>query len=216
MSANDIVLLPGIWMPGGEMLYLRRRLETEHGFVGHLFSYASVKGTLDENARLLADFLSRRGLAGAHVVGHSLGGVVALRALALAPELATGRIVCLGSPLCGSRAAHHLSERDWGRRILGHTLTEGVLRQAADEWANGVTSAREIAAIAGTRPMGMGRLFASFDGANDGTVSVAETQLPGLRDHLCLPVSHTGMVLSRDVADQAAAFLLRGEFLREE
>jgi pimeloyl-ACP methyl ester carboxylesterase len=215
MSAYDVVLLPGVWMPGGEMQYLRRRLESEHGFQGHLFSYASVKGTLDENARLLADFLSRRGLVGAHIVGHSLGGVVALRALALAPDATTGRVVCLGSPLCGSRAARHLSERDWGRRILGHTLTQGVLKAAADEWAGGVTSAREVAVIAGTRPMGMGRLFASFDEANDGTVAVAETRLPGLRDHLCLPVSHTGMVLSRDVADQAAAFLLRGEFLRE-
>jgi len=216
MSADNVVLLPGIWMPGAEMQFLRHRLESEHGFRGHLFSYASVKGTLDENAKRLADFLSARGLGDAHLVGHSLGGVVALRTLALAPGVSSGRVVCLGSPLCGSRAARHLHERDWGRRILGHTLPEGVLQAAADEWAHGVTGSREIAAIAGTRPLGMGRLFASFDGENDGTVAVAETRLPGLRDHLCLPVSHTGMVLSRDVADQAAAFLLRGEFLRAE
>lgn len=216
MSDKDVVLLPGIWMPGGEMQFLRHRLESEHGFAGHLFSYASVRGSLDENARALAGFLQKRGLHEAHLVGHSLGGVVALRALSLAPALTSGRVVCLGSPLCGSRAARHLSERDWGRRILGHTLTEGVLESAAEEWARHVTGSRDVAVIAGTRPMGMGRLFASFDGDNDGTVAVAETHLPGIRDHLCLPVSHTGLVLSRDVADQAAAFLLRGEFLRED
>jgi hypothetical protein len=36
-----------------------------------------------------------------------------------------------------------------------------------------------------------------------------------LKDHLCLPVSHTGLLLSKNVTDQAAAFLKRGEFLRD-
>ena len=35
------------------------------------------------------------------------------------------------------------------------------------------------------------------------------------KDHLVLPVSHKGMLISRDVVDQTAAFLQRGEFLRE-
>jgi hypothetical protein len=39
--------------------------------------------------------------------------------------------------------------------------------------------------------------------------------MPGAKDHLVLPVSHVGMLISRDVVDQTAAFLKRGEFLRE-
>ena len=65
------------------------------------------------------------------------------------------------------------------------------------------------------RSVGLGKLFATFAGENDGTVAVAETRLPGLKDHLCLRTNHTGMVFSREVAEQTAAFLKRGEFLRD-
>jgi hypothetical protein len=64
-------------------------------------------------------------------------------------------------------------------------------------------------------PIGLGQYVAEFDEDNDGTVAVSETQLKGARDHLIMPVSHSGMLVSPDVVDQAAAFLKRGEFLRE-
>lgn len=53
-----------------------------------------------------------------------------------------------------------------------------------------------------------------FDGASDGTVSVEETRLPGLRDHCIVPASHTGLVLSPHAAAQTAAFLREGRFRR--
>ena len=68
--------------------------------------------------------------------------------------------------------------------------------------------------IAGNVPLGFGRLVANFDEDNDGTIGVSETQLDAAKDHLVLPVSHKGMLVSADVADQAAAFIKRGEFLR--
>jgi hypothetical protein len=54
----------------------------------------------------------------------------------------------------------------------------------------------------------------TFDGPNDGTVAVSETRLPGAKDHLCVAVSHSGLVLSGEVADQVAAFLGSGAFDR--
>ena len=47
---------------------------------------------------------------------------------------------------------------------------------------------------------------------NDGIVAVAETVIPGERDRIILPVSHSGMLVSRAVATQAAAFLRNGKF----
>ena len=90
-----------------------------------LFSYQSVRGTLDENAAALAGFIHEQGLTGVHIIGHSLGGVVALRMLANDATAVPGRVVCLGSPLCGSRAADVLSRQDWAEAILGRSLTEG-------------------------------------------------------------------------------------------
>ena len=197
------------------MTLVKRRLETEYAYRAHLFSYPSIRGTLDENAQSLAEFIEDNQLDCVHLVGHSLGGVVALRMLALQPDAPVHRVVCLGSPLCGSRAASHLTQSDWGNTILGKSLTEGVVDESANEWAREVCATRDIGVIAGTVPVGVGRLLTSFDGENDGTVAVSETRLPGLKDHICMPVNHKGMVVSNDVIDQAAAFLKRGEFLRD-
>jgi hypothetical protein len=49
---------------------------------------------------------------------------------------------------------------------------------------------------------------------NDGTVAVEETKLPGIKDHIELPVSHTGLLVSAAVASQTAFFLRHGEFAR--
>jgi hypothetical protein len=126
-----------------------------------------------------------------------------------------GRIVCLGSPLAGSRAAQYLSAQVWAEEIIGRSLSAGVIDAAASEWARHVCEQREIGIIAGNVPLGFGRLVADFKEENDGSVTVSETRLEGAADHLVMPVSHKGMLVSSDVADQAGSFLKRGEFLRD-
>lgn len=214
-DTRRVVCLHGIWMPGAGMIFAKMRLEADAGFAVDLFNYAPVTETLDEVANRLADFIAGGGEEPAHLVGYSLGGVVALRMLALRPDIAIGRVVCLGSPLCGSRAAFRLSQLDWGDLILGRTIAEGVLDDAAHSWAKDVTKTHAIGCLAGNVPLGLGRLIAGFDEPNDGTIAVSETRMPGIADHLVLPVSHKGMLISKDVVDQTAAFLRRGEFLRE-
>ncbi len=202
-------------MPGGVMMLVKRRLQNENQYRAHLFDYPSHRGTLDDNARSLAEFIAVEEFDRVHLVAHSLGGVVALRMLALEPDAPVHRVVCLGSPLCGSRAASLLTQTDWGNTILGKSVTAGVVDDAANRWAREVCVSRDIGVIAGTVPMGLGRLVTSFGEDNDGTVAVSETRLPGLKDHLCMPVNHKGLVISKDVTDQTAAVLQRGEFLRD-
>ena len=197
------------------MTLVKRRLESEYRYRAHLFSYPSIRGTLDENALSLAEFIAEQEFERVHLVGHSVGGVVSLRMLALEPDVPVERVVCLGSPLCGSRAASHLNQTDWGNTILGKSVTDGVVDEAATQWAREVCASRDIGVIAGTVPVGVGQLLTSFDGENDGTIAVSETRLPGIKDHICLPVNHKGLVISNDVTDQTAAFLKRGEFLRD-
>ena len=216
MSNTDrVVCLHGIWMPGVGMLLAKIRLEADSGFSVALFSYTPVTETLDDVANRLADFITAGGDEPAHLVGYSLGGVVALRMLVLRPDISVGRVVCLGSPLCGSLSATRLSQFDWGNLILGKTIADGVLDDAADSWAKDVTRTHEIGSLAGSLPLGFGRLIAGFDEPNDGNVAVSETRMPGIKDHLVMPVSHKGMLISKDIVDQTAAFLRRGEFLRE-
>jgi len=214
-SIDTVICLHGFWSHGAGMYLIKRRLENEYGMRALLFSYPSVRGTLDENAAALAAFIEDEGLSGTHIVGHSLGGVVALRMLANHADAPPGRIVCLGSPLTGSRAANFLDSQDWAEPILGHSLSKGVVDEPASSWSRDVCARREVGVIAGDASIGFAQFVAEFEEDNDGTVAISETQLPGVRDHLIMPVSHNGMLLSGSVVDQAAAFLKRGEFLRD-
>jgi pimeloyl-ACP methyl ester carboxylesterase len=215
IGIDTVICLHGVWSHGAGMYLIKRRLEYEYGMRALLFSYPSVRGTLDENAAALAAFIARLNIAGAHIVGHSLGGVVALRMLAKHADAPPGRLVCLGSPLTGSRAASFLGSRDWAESIIGQSLSKGVIDTPASDWATEVCAIRDVGVIAGNLSIGLGQLLASFDEDNDGTVSVSETRLAGIRDHLVMAVSHNGMLLARSVVDQVAAFLRRGEFLRD-
>lgn len=198
------------------MYLIKRRLEREYGMQVLLFSYPSVRGALDENAAALRAFIQKNRPDTAHIIGHSLGGVLALRMHANNPDFLPGRVVCLGSPLSGSRAAAYLNQLVWAEDIVGKSVPDAMVHKSANEWAANVAGARDIGVIAGDVPFGIGRFLADFQEDNDGTIAVAETRLQGAADHIILPVSHKGMLVSADVADQAAAFIRRGEFLTGE
>lgn len=192
---------------------MRRRLESEYGFDVRTFNYRSLQRSLDENADALAAFILDNQIADTHLVGHSLGGVILMRMLANDSVRIDGRVVCLGSPLRGSRAANVLDTTEWGDVILGKSVVTGIVKNTASEWGNGVCEKYDVGTIAGDAPYGVGQFFANFDGPNDGTVAVAETHLDGQTDHIVLPTSHKGLVFTNAPADQVAAFLKRGEFL---
>ncbi|NNE59385.1 MAG: alpha/beta fold hydrolase [Woeseia sp.] len=214
VSATPVILLHGIWMPGAAMRFLKRWLESDGQFQCHIHSYPSVRATLQQNADLLFDFVNGLQVAECHLVGHSLGGVVALRMLATHDDAPSGRVVCLGSPLCGSSAANVLVKTRWGKAITGGTLASGVVHEPASEWTGSITASRDVGVIAGTVPFGLGRMVTKFAGDNDGTVSVEETRLAGARDHLCIHLNHTALLSSQQVADQVSAFLRSGRFDR--
>ena len=61
------------------------------------------------------------------------------------------------------------------------------------------------------------RMFASgLPRPHDGVVAVAETQMPGAKDVVVLPVSHSGMLVSRRVAGAVGCFLRSGHFPRAD
>jgi pimeloyl-ACP methyl ester carboxylesterase len=215
-SIKTVICIHGIWGQGLEMTLIKRRLEKEYGFEVLLFNYPSVRGSLDENAEKLSNFIAGKQLDSAHLLGHSLGGIIALRMLANHPDTVPGRVVCVGSPLTGSRAVKFLTTQNWAEPFIGNSLPAGTVHTAANEWASHVCDDRDVGVIAGTSPYGFGRLVTTFDGDNDGSVAVSETQLDGAKDHICLNVSHKSMLVSAEVVDQAAAFLKRGVFLRDE
>ena len=187
---------------------LGRRL-SQHGFYIAQFTYPSVRAGLSANTRRLHDFISKLGRERIHIVGHSLGGVLALHLLQEYPAEHIGRVVCLGSPLSDSAAFRNIQRRSWGRKIVGRTLTDAMEGSGLHTFSSDI----EVGSIAGTMRLGVGRVSGSLPAPHDGVVTVAETNLPGITDQITLPVSHTGFVLSRTVAEQTAQFLRHGKFL---
>ena len=177
------------------------------GYTVVRFSYLSLARTVSENAARLGALLAALNTPVIHLVGHSLGGLVILRLLQDNPDLPPGRVVLFGTPYTGSHAARHLAGHAATRWLLGESY-EGGLRGNGPSWSSG----RELGVIAGSRSFGLGWLVPGLAKPNDGTVAVAETRIPGATGEIVLPVSHTGMLFSAEVAGAVCRFLHTGQF----
>lgn len=210
-SPPTIVLVHGLWMAGFQLRVLQHRLESGGAFRVVCYSYPTLSGGMSDHVRGLLELARRQSTDELHFVGHSLGGLVILRALELTDDLPPGRAVLLGTPSQGSRAAQGVARVvPFGKTILGAAVNAECLDCAPREYKGH----RDVGVIAGSMRLGLGRLFASLSSDHDGTVLVEETYLPGAKDHIVLSISHTGMVFSAEVAEQAAWFLRHGAFKR--
>jgi pimeloyl-ACP methyl ester carboxylesterase len=165
------------------------------------------------NAANLGRFIEASDADVIHIVAHSLGGLLVRQLLHDAPEVSEriGRIVMLGAPHNGSEVAHRLAMIPLLHKLMGRSYACG-LDGLLPPWADGP----ETGVIAGNRPFGFGMLLGRLSGANDGTVTVAETRLSGANRHIVLPVTHMGMQFSRLVAGQVCTFLKNGHFAATE
>jgi pimeloyl-ACP methyl ester carboxylesterase len=209
LGLTTVVTVHGLWMHVGSMVVLQHRLES-HGFRVSAFGYPSVTHTLEENAAALAEFIDQVPGGTVHLLAHSLGGALIRTMLERAIPARLGRVVMLGSPLRGSRIGARTARLPGGRRIVGRSIVDLNDRGGFADWPPAVPAG----CIAGRLPLGAGWLVGGFLEANDGTVAVAETKVPGLADHVVLPVSHFALLWSKRVSEQARHFLERGRFLR--
>lgn len=203
-----VVLVHGLWTHGMVMWLMARRI-ARCGYRTACWSYPSMRSTLTENAQSLARYCASLAAPRVHFVGHSMGGLVVLRMLESPQKFAAGRVVLTGTPYGGSYAARRLARLRWGRALLGRCLPEWLGRERPHP-----PGQREIGVIAGRVGIGLGRIVApDLAAPNDGVVAVSETEIPQARDHIVLDVNHTGMLLSRQVVQQACAFIRAGKFL---
>jgi pimeloyl-ACP methyl ester carboxylesterase len=201
---RDVILTHGLWVPGAVMLPLAARLERA-GYRCRTFSYMGAGEPLDAHAERLAQFA--REVGPAHFVAHSMGGLVVLEALHRLPQLAAGRVVLLGTPANGCFAGRRIARHAAGRWFLGKS--EGLWREGRSaQWRR----PEALGIVAGSLPLGLGRLFGALPGVNDGVVSLEETAVEGMAGRTVLPVGHSQMLFSSRVALQIVQFLSDGKF----
>ncbi|HZP67251.1 MAG TPA: alpha/beta hydrolase [Rudaea sp.] len=204
---ETVILLHGLWMRAFTLTMLRNRLQGA-GYDVEAFDYATVLRSPEEGIERLRDRAHKVKSKKIHFVGHSLGGLIALQALQREPQLAEGRVVCLGSPLRGSAVARSVAKLPGGAFVIGKSIE--ILREGIERWGG----EQPVGSIAGRLPIGLGFAIGGLSSPHDGTVSVSETELPGLTDHVVVPATHTGLLFSEQAAGQAVAFLRDARFTR--
>ncbi|MGH8743739.1 MAG: esterase/lipase family protein [Burkholderiales bacterium] len=204
-SKEAVLVVHGLWVSAWIMRFLSHRLR-RCGYAATCFSYNSMHATLPQNATLLARAASALQAKTVHVVGHSLGGLVVLQMLEQDAARRIGRIVLMGVPCNGSYAAQALAHSSAGRWLLGRSMPAHAINMS-------VAGHHEIGVIAGNRGLGLGQLLISgLTRPNDGVVTVDETRLNGMNDHVVMRVSHSGMLFSSHAAREVCAFLSDGRF----
>jgi len=137
-----------------------------------------------------------------HMIGHSLGGLLALRLMLKLPVARRGRIVQLGSPNLGTPFARRSAAFSW---LLGPALQNIESPQPKFD------ETLEVGAIAGNaawRPYG---LITGIWEPNDGKVTCASAH--GHAKHkLTLPLSHATMMNAPSAIAAALHFLEHGYF----
>ena len=202
---RDVVLVPGLWMPGIAMTVLRARLASA-GYAPRVFLYRG-RDSHEENVAALARFVQEQvGSRPAHFVGHSLGGVVILDMLARHRAIPVATAVLLGAPVRGCLA---------GRRLGRHALGRWMLGECAPRWQD--CEARwerpePLGVVAATRPFGLGRVLGSLPGENDGVVRVEETTVQGMRQRALVHQGHSVLIVSPRVARMICGFFEKGCF----
>lgn len=207
---ENVVFIHGLWMVGADMYRLRQRVR-QCGFKTFQFNYPSIRKSPVESAEKLKQFIDANGLDQAHIVAHSLGGLVVRHFFSMHPERITGNVITLGTPHCGSIVAEKLTQSRLGRMMLGKSTEQGLLGDVP-----GWDVKNKLGIIAGIGGIGIGRVIVKYTEVSDGSVMLSETKLTGMSDYLVTDSGHIGLLYNKRVAKQVCLFLREGRFEHAE
>ena len=117
-----MLLVHGLWTNRAIMLYLARALAGQ-GFAPRAVGYFSALDEFEHNAARVARAIAESPGERLHIVGHSLGGLVALRALMRRPDPRVRRLVMLGSPIADCLSGRRMARMRFLAPLLGTTRT---------------------------------------------------------------------------------------------
>jgi len=186
------------------------------GFATLNLDYASRRKALEALAEDIHPAIQRfddRIDGSVHFVCHSMGGLLARVYVGKYRPRQLGRVVMLGAPNGGSEIADRLSRYRAYRMVFGPAGQQLGTRRTAAAQALLPRVDYPVGIIAGSRSVypisGMW-----LPKPHDGRVSVKNTELEGMTDHIVLPVAHPWLPRDGRVIEQTRAFLQTGQFLR--
>ena len=206
-----VILLHGLARSSRSLDKLSSMLEGE-GYQTVNVSYPSTKHNIAQLAEdAIGDALNQCSMCTTiHFVTHSMGGILVRQYLNAHSVKNLGRVVMLGPPNQGSQVVDTL------KNIPGFKMINGPagMQLGTEDMSipNTLGPAHfELGVIAGTRSINL-ILSTMLPKPDDGKVSVENTKLDGMADHIALPVTHPFMMNNKKVIRQVLCFLKNGSF----
>ena len=211
--AESVILLHGLARSDRSMQKMERAL-SEHGYCVQNVRYESTRHDIETLApQAIEPALAACAGRPVHFVTHSLGGILVRQYLSQKQVENLGRVVMLGPPNKGSEVVDKLSDFPGFHFIHGDAGLQ--LGTGATSVPNQLGAANfDLGVIAGTRSINL-ILSSMIPGTDDGKVSVENTKLEGMRDHLEMAVTHPFMMQNDAVIAQVVNYLENGEFSRD-
>ncbi|MEM7432058.1 MAG: alpha/beta fold hydrolase [Pseudomonadota bacterium] len=216
LAAKDecVIVLHGLARTSSSMNTMASALE-DAGYTVFNIDYPSREHTIEALAPMvIAEGLSLCEAADAtqrtHFVAHSMGGILVRQYVAENTIDNIGRMVMLGPPNQGSVAADKLRGMpgfDWLNGPAGYQLGKGEDSVPLKLGPPGF----EVGVIAGTRSIDP-ISSAVLPDPDDGKVSVADTKLEGMTDHIVVAHSHALMMRLAGPIKLTIRFLKTGSF----
>jgi len=212
-TQHGVVLLHGISRTALSFRKMQLALERA-GFTTVNLDYASRSKALEalaEDIHPAIQHFADRIDGPVHFVCHSMGGLLARVYIARYRPKRLGRVVMLGTPNSGSEIADRLKNIGIYRAFFGPAGQQlGTKRDAAIE-ALFPPIDYPVGIIAGNRSIDpiASRLLPR---PHDGRVSIANTKLEGMADHVVVAASHPWLVRNCEAIAQTIAFLADGKF----
>lgn len=196
-----IIILHGLYMHGLVMQPLSHKLR-KLGYQTQVLTYNTV--AIDKQ-RVFEKIDSALDANQTNVlVGHSLGGLIIKAYLNdRQPNLKSiSHVVAIGSPIRGASIVERMQQLGIGG-MLGNSPLHG-LNLHDDLW----DFKQKLGCIAGTIPLGARALFGMDQSMlSDGTVTVEETKIEGMTDHILSPSTHTSLIYNSFVPKQIDYFI---------
>jgi pimeloyl-ACP methyl ester carboxylesterase len=212
---DGVVLLHGISRTSRSFQKMQTALEAA-GFATLNVGYASRSKPIEALAEDIHPAVERfaESLDGSlHFVCHSMGGLLARVYVARHRPQRLGRMVMLGTPNGGSEIADRLKHIGVYRAWFGPAGQQLVTQRDAAVAAMFPPVDYPVGIIAGKRSVYSIR-SAFLPKPHDGKVSVENTKLDGMADHIVMETSHPRLVRNGPAIEQTIVFLRDGEFRR--
>jgi triacylglycerol esterase/lipase EstA (alpha/beta hydrolase family) len=214
VSKECVILLHGLARTDRSMHRLADALE-KAGFFTVNYHYPSTKSTVEA----LAEEEIPKALclcpknSKIHFVTHSMGGILVRQYLSRNTLETLGRVVMLGPPNQGSEVVDSLKSFPGFKLINGPAgMQLGTQKPNLPKRLPSVDF--ELGVIAGSRSINL-ILSLILPWPNDGKVSVENTKVVGMSDHIVLPVTHPFMMRNKQVIEQVITFLKQGAFKKQ-